>query len=154
MIICRHRWVLRKLVCYNLQACRTAAMDQKPRVWMKKEETDEVPADSGSMFPEDPLKNEEPSVPVKQDSELKHHVDGSDLNFVEYPLGISWSTDFIKEDPELNVEVSDGRVSGEYCNSNGRSARTSVCSVCCGNCVSSTRSKHALFLDGVTTVLL
>ncbi|XP_046983947.1 uncharacterized protein LOC124553966 isoform X8 [Schistocerca americana] len=106
MIICRHRWVLRKLVCYNLQACRTAAMDQKPRVWMKKEETDEVPADSGSMFPEDPLKNEEPSVPVKQDSELKHHVDGSDLNFVEYPLGISWSTDFIKEDPELNVEVS------------------------------------------------
>ncbi|XP_047101777.1 zinc finger protein ZFP2-like isoform X2 [Schistocerca piceifrons] len=106
MIICRHRWVLRKLVCYNLQACRTAAMDQKPRVWMKKEETDEVPADSGSMFPEDPLKNEEPSVRVKQDSELKHHVDGSDLNFVEYPLGISWSTDFIKEDPELNVEVS------------------------------------------------
>ncbi|XP_049797397.1 uncharacterized protein LOC126213586 isoform X5 [Schistocerca nitens] len=81
-------------------------MDQKPRVWMKKEETDEVPAESGSMFPEDPLKNEEPSVRVKQDSELKHHVDGSDLNFVKYPLGISWSTDFIKEDPELNVEVS------------------------------------------------
>ncbi|XP_049770027.1 uncharacterized protein LOC126108733 isoform X2 [Schistocerca cancellata] len=28
---------------------RIAAMDQKPPVWMKKEETDEVPSKSGSM---------------------------------------------------------------------------------------------------------
>ncbi|XP_049770028.1 uncharacterized protein LOC126108733 isoform X3 [Schistocerca cancellata] len=104
---------------------RIAAMDQKPPVWMKKEETDEVPSKSGSMdqvypssmnvkeelevgankeFPGDPLKNEEPSVGVKQDSELEH-MDCSELNFVEDGSGISWSTDFIKEDPELNVEV-------------------------------------------------
>ncbi|XP_049797403.1 uncharacterized protein LOC126213588 isoform X4 [Schistocerca nitens] len=54
-------------------------MDQKPPVWMKKEETDEVPAEPGSMFPEDPVIIEEPSVGVKQDSELKHE-DGSDFN--------------------------------------------------------------------------
>ncbi|XP_049797130.1 uncharacterized protein LOC126213428 [Schistocerca nitens] len=50
-------------------------MDQKPPVWMKKEETDEVPAESGSTFVEDLLE-------------------------------LSWSTDFVKEDPEVNVEVN------------------------------------------------
>ncbi|XP_046983602.1 uncharacterized protein LOC124553726 [Schistocerca americana] len=50
-------------------------MDKKSPVWMKKEETDEVPAESGSMFVEDLLE-------------------------------LSWSTDFVKEDPEVNVEVN------------------------------------------------
>ncbi|XP_049770321.1 zinc finger protein 708-like isoform X1 [Schistocerca cancellata] len=50
-------------------------MDQKPPVWMKKEETDEVPSESGSMFAEDLLE-------------------------------LSWSTDFVKEDPGVNVEVN------------------------------------------------
>ncbi|XP_049770349.1 uncharacterized protein LOC126108990 isoform X6 [Schistocerca cancellata] len=79
ILTCCHLVVLKKFVCYIFQICRSAAMDQKPPVWMKKEETDEVPAEPGSMFPEDPVIIEEPSVGVKQDSELKH-VDDSDFN--------------------------------------------------------------------------
>ncbi|XP_047101431.1 uncharacterized protein LOC124720161 isoform X6 [Schistocerca piceifrons] len=54
-------------------------------------------------FLEDPLKAGDPSVCIKQDPELKHHAAGSEHNSVEDPLGISLSTDFIKEDPELNI---------------------------------------------------
>ncbi|XP_049770042.1 zinc finger protein 429-like isoform X1 [Schistocerca cancellata] len=80
-------------------------MDQDPTMWIKKEETDEVKIDLHSMFLEDPLKTEGPSVSVKQDPEVKQHADGSEHNSVKDPFGISWSTDFIKEDPELNLEI-------------------------------------------------
>ncbi|XP_049945620.1 uncharacterized protein LOC126427336 isoform X4 [Schistocerca serialis cubense] len=79
ILTCCHLVVLKKFACYIFQICISAAMDQKPPVWMKKEETDEVPAEPVSMFPEDPVIIEEPSVGVKQDSELKH-VDGSDFH--------------------------------------------------------------------------
>ncbi|XP_049797069.1 uncharacterized protein LOC126213399 isoform X11 [Schistocerca nitens] len=80
-------------------------MDQDPTMWIKKEETDEVKIELHSMFLEDRLKTEGPSVSVKQDSEVKQHADGSEHNSVKDPFGISWSTDFIKEDPELNLEI-------------------------------------------------
>ncbi|XP_049945640.1 uncharacterized protein LOC126427348 isoform X6 [Schistocerca serialis cubense] len=99
-------------------------MDQEPTKWIKKDETDEVQTELhfiGQDYPcsmnvkeeleegvnkeffEDPLKAGDPSVCVKQDPELKHHAAGSEHNSVEDPLGISLSTDFIKEDPELNI---------------------------------------------------
>ncbi|XP_046983823.1 uncharacterized protein LOC124553865 isoform X10 [Schistocerca americana] len=56
-----------------------------------------------NTFLEDPLKAGDPSVCVKQDPELKHRAAGSEHNSVEDPLGIFLSTDFIKEDPELNI---------------------------------------------------
>ncbi|XP_046983934.1 zinc finger protein 708-like isoform X1 [Schistocerca americana] len=80
-------------------------MDQYPTMWIKKEETDEVKIELHSMFLEDPLKTEGPSVSVKQDPEVKQHADGSEHNSVKDPYGIAWSTDFIKEDPELNLEI-------------------------------------------------
>ncbi|XP_046983058.1 zinc finger protein 708-like [Schistocerca americana] len=80
-------------------------MDQDPTMWIKKEETDEVKTELHSLFLEDPLKTEGPSVSLKQDPELKQHADGSEHNSVKDPFGISWSTDFIKEDPELNLEI-------------------------------------------------
>ncbi|XP_049796433.1 zinc finger protein 708-like isoform X2 [Schistocerca nitens] len=81
-------------------------MDQDPTMWIKKEETDEVKTELHSMFLEDTLETEGPSVSVKQDPELKQHADGSEHNSVKDPFGISWSTDFIKEDPELNLEIN------------------------------------------------
>ncbi|XP_049944984.1 zinc finger protein 93-like [Schistocerca serialis cubense] len=81
-------------------------MDQEPTMWIKKEETDEVQTELHSMFLEDPLKNEGPSVWVKQDPELKQHADGSEHNSVKDPLRISWSTDFVKEDPELKLKTN------------------------------------------------
>ncbi|XP_049770067.1 uncharacterized protein LOC126108760 isoform X3 [Schistocerca cancellata] len=80
-------------------------MDQDPTMWIKKEETDEVKIELHSMFLEDPLKTEGCSVLVKQDPEVKQHADGSEHNSVKDPFGISWSTDYIKEDPELNLEI-------------------------------------------------
>ncbi|XP_049946712.1 zinc finger protein 708-like isoform X1 [Schistocerca serialis cubense] len=85
---------------------RTEAMYQVPTMWIKKEETDEVQTELHSMFLEDQLKTEGTSVSVKQDPELKQHADGSEHNSVKDPLGISWPTDFIKEDPELNLEMN------------------------------------------------
>ncbi|XP_049945357.1 uncharacterized protein LOC126427173 isoform X2 [Schistocerca serialis cubense] len=70
-------------------------MDQKPPVWMKKEETDDITSKSGSMDQVYPS-----SMNVKEELEV-----GANKEFVEDGSGISWSTDFIKEDPELNVEV-------------------------------------------------
>ncbi|XP_049796869.1 zinc finger protein 708-like [Schistocerca nitens] len=55
-------------------------MDQDPTMWIKKEETDEVKIELHSMFLEDPLKTEGPSVSVKQDPEVKQHADGSEHN--------------------------------------------------------------------------
>ncbi|XP_049772552.1 uncharacterized protein LOC126159803 isoform X4 [Schistocerca cancellata] len=81
-------------------------MFQEPTIWIKKEETDEVQTELCSMFLEDPLKTDSPSVWVKQDPELKQDADGSEHNPVKDPLGISWSTDFIKKDPELNLEMN------------------------------------------------
>ncbi|XP_049796454.1 zinc finger protein 724-like isoform X2 [Schistocerca nitens] len=55
-------------------------MDQDPTMCIKKEETDEVKIELHSMFLEDPLKTEGPSVSVKQDPEVKQHADGSEHN--------------------------------------------------------------------------
>ncbi|XP_049770165.1 zinc finger protein 107-like isoform X2 [Schistocerca cancellata] len=57
-------------------------------------------------FLEDPLKTDDLCVLVKRDPELKQDADGSELNPVKDPLGISWSTDFVKEEPQLNLEIN------------------------------------------------
>ncbi|XP_049770231.1 uncharacterized protein LOC126108904 isoform X2 [Schistocerca cancellata] len=58
-----------------VEDCRAEAMDQEPTMWIKKEETNDVPTELGPMFVEDVLE-------------------------------LSWSTDIVKEDPEVNVEVN------------------------------------------------
>ncbi|XP_049945145.1 uncharacterized protein LOC126427022 isoform X3 [Schistocerca serialis cubense] len=78
------------------QDCRTKAMDQEPATWIKKEETDEVKTELHSMAQVYPF-----SMNVKEELE-----EGANKESIEDPLGISWSTDFIKEDPELNLELS------------------------------------------------
>ncbi|XP_049772576.1 uncharacterized protein LOC126159813 isoform X5 [Schistocerca cancellata] len=102
-------------------------MDQEPTMWIKKEGTDEVHTELCFMaevypismnvkeeleegakeeFLEDPLKTDGPTLLVNQDPKLKQNAVGSEHNSVRDPLGISWSTDFIKEDPELNLEMN------------------------------------------------
>ncbi|XP_049945354.1 uncharacterized protein LOC126427170 isoform X2 [Schistocerca serialis cubense] len=102
-------------------------MDQEPTLWIKKEGTDEVQTElcfmaqvypcsmnvkeeleegANKEFLEDPLRADDPSVWVKQHPKLKQHAAGSEHNSVEDPLGVFWSTDFIKEDPELNLEMN------------------------------------------------
>ncbi|XP_049796888.1 uncharacterized protein LOC126213267 isoform X2 [Schistocerca nitens] len=63
------------------------------------------------QFLVDPLKTEGRSVWLKQDPELKH-ADGPEHNSVEDPLEIPWFTDFIKEDPELNI--TENTIDSEY----------------------------------------
>ncbi|XP_049770168.1 uncharacterized protein LOC126108844 isoform X4 [Schistocerca cancellata] len=102
-------------------------MDQEPTMWIKKEGQDEVQTELRLMaqvypfsmnvkeeledsvnkeFLEDPLKTDDLCVLVKRDPELKQDADGSELNPVKDPLGISWSTDFVKEEPQLNLEIN------------------------------------------------
>ncbi|XP_049796602.1 uncharacterized protein LOC126213063 isoform X8 [Schistocerca nitens] len=101
-------------------------MDQEPSTWIKKEETDEVktqlrfmmnarycdvPCASVPYFmaPQAPRERNDIhqaqvypfSMNVKEELE-----EGVNKESIEDPLGISWSTDFIKEDPELNLEPS------------------------------------------------
>ncbi|XP_049843195.1 zinc finger protein 59-like isoform X2 [Schistocerca gregaria] len=83
---------------------KIAIMDCKGTNWLKKE-NNEVYADSGSLFLEDPLMM--PSLLIKHDPELKQDLDGTEHDFFEDDLGISWPNDFIKEDPELNLEVDE-----------------------------------------------
>ncbi|XP_049796782.1 uncharacterized protein LOC126213194 isoform X5 [Schistocerca nitens] len=71
-------------------------MDQEPATWIKKEEMDEVKTEIPFMAQVYPL-----SMNVKEELE-----EGANKESIEDPLGISWSTDFIKEDPELNLELS------------------------------------------------
>ncbi|XP_049796682.1 uncharacterized protein LOC126213116 isoform X7 [Schistocerca nitens] len=71
-------------------------MDQEPAMWIKKEETDEVKTELPFMAQVYPF-----SMNVKEELE-----EGANKESIEDPLGISWSTDFIKEDPELNLELS------------------------------------------------
>ncbi|XP_049945227.1 uncharacterized protein LOC126427086 isoform X6 [Schistocerca serialis cubense] len=71
-------------------------MDQEPTMWIKKEGTDEVQTElrfMGQVFPI--------SMNVKEELE-----EGAKEESVRDPMGISWSTDFIKEDPELNLEMN------------------------------------------------
>ncbi|XP_049796950.1 uncharacterized protein LOC126213306 isoform X6 [Schistocerca nitens] len=84
-----------------------AAMDMETTIWIKEERIDDMPNLPGSMFPEDLLKIGEPSLHVKKDPGLELHMGGRDCHhdFVEGPLGLSCSTDFTKEDPELNLEA-------------------------------------------------
>ncbi|XP_049769556.1 uncharacterized protein LOC126108387 [Schistocerca cancellata] len=67
---------------------------------------EELEEGANKEFLEDPLRADDHSVWVKQYPELKQHAAGSEHNSVEDPLGIFWSTDFIKEDPELNLEMN------------------------------------------------
>ncbi|XP_049796427.1 zinc finger protein 492-like isoform X3 [Schistocerca nitens] len=71
-------------------------MDQEPATWIKNEETDEVKTELPFMAQVYPF-----SMNVKEELE-----EGANKESIEDPLGISWSTDFIKEDPELNLELS------------------------------------------------
>ncbi|XP_049945175.1 zinc finger protein 3 homolog isoform X2 [Schistocerca serialis cubense] len=100
-------------------------MDSKGTSWLKKEKN-EVYAEPGSFvqlhtstmklkeeldekvnqqFLEGPLKIVMPSLHIKQDLELKQE-DGIERDCLEDNLVISWPNDFIKEDPELNLEVA------------------------------------------------
>ncbi|XP_047101802.1 uncharacterized protein LOC124720486 isoform X1 [Schistocerca piceifrons] len=85
-------------------------MDQEPATWIKKEETDEVKTELHSMAQVYPF-----SMNVKEELEEGANKERERLvelqlfqaaQSIEDPLGISWSTDFIKEDPELNLELS------------------------------------------------
>ncbi|XP_049944852.1 zinc finger protein 679-like isoform X2 [Schistocerca serialis cubense] len=129
-------------------------MDQEPTKWIKKDETDEVQTELhfiGQDYPcslnvkeeleegvnkeflEDPLKAGDPSVCVKQDPELKRHASGSEHNSVEDPLGISLSTDFIKEDSELNITENTVETSIRCASDSARFPQTTGgrCSISC-----------------------
>ncbi|XP_046983250.1 uncharacterized protein LOC124553432 [Schistocerca americana] len=103
-----------------------ALMDSKGTSWLKKEKN-EVYAEPGSLvqlhtstmkvkeeldeqvnqqFLQDPPRIVMPSLRIKQDLELKRDLDGIEHDCLEDNLGISHPNDFIKEDPELNLEVT------------------------------------------------
>ncbi|XP_049797353.1 zinc finger protein 708-like isoform X3 [Schistocerca nitens] len=71
-------------------------MDQEPAMWIKKEGADEVKTELYFMAQVYPL-----NMNIKEELE-----EGVNKESIEDPLGISWSTDFIKEDPELNLEMN------------------------------------------------
>ncbi|XP_049945610.1 uncharacterized protein LOC126427331 isoform X2 [Schistocerca serialis cubense] len=71
-------------------------MDQEPAMWIKKEGTAEVKTELYFMAQVYPH-----NMNIKEELE-----EGVNKESIEDPLGISWSTDFIKEDPELNLEMS------------------------------------------------
>ncbi|XP_049945652.1 zinc finger protein 708-like isoform X2 [Schistocerca serialis cubense] len=71
-------------------------MDQEPAMWIKKEGTAEVKTELYFMAQVYPH-----NMNIKEELE-----EGVNEESIEDPLGISWSTDFIKEDPELNLEMS------------------------------------------------
>ncbi|XP_046983074.1 zinc finger protein 3 homolog [Schistocerca americana] len=79
-------------------------MDCKGTSWVKKEKN-EIHAEPESLFLEGTLKIGMPSLHIKQDLELKQE-DGIERDCLEDNLGISHPNDFIKEDPELNLEVA------------------------------------------------
>ncbi|XP_047101437.1 zinc finger protein 431-like [Schistocerca piceifrons] len=79
-------------------------MDCKGTSWVKKEKN-EIHAEPESLFLEGTLKIGIPSLHIKQDLELKQE-DGIERDCLEDNLGISHPNDFIKEDPELNLEVA------------------------------------------------
>ncbi|XP_049769959.1 uncharacterized protein LOC126108682 isoform X4 [Schistocerca cancellata] len=70
-------------------------MNQEPTMWIKKEGMDEVQTELHYVAQVYPC-----SMNVKE--ELEENVN---KETVKYPLGVSWSSDFIKEDPELNLEM-------------------------------------------------
>ncbi|XP_049843363.1 zinc finger protein 708-like isoform X1 [Schistocerca gregaria] len=71
-------------------------MDQEPTMWRKKEGMDGVQTELHFMAQVYPFR-----MNVKEELE-----EVANKESVEDPLGISWSTDFIKEDPELNLEMN------------------------------------------------
>ncbi|XP_049796030.1 zinc finger and SCAN domain-containing protein 26-like [Schistocerca nitens] len=101
-------------------------MDSKGTSWLKKEKN-EVYAEPGSLvqlhtstikvkeeldeqvnqqFLQDPPRIVMPSLRIKQDLELKRDLDGIEHDCLEDNSVISRPNDFIKEDPELNLEVA------------------------------------------------
>ncbi|XP_049847736.1 uncharacterized protein LOC126302904 isoform X5 [Schistocerca gregaria] len=87
-------------------------MDQEPTKWIKKEETDEVQTELHFIAQDYPC-----SMNVKE--ELEECVNKES---VEDPLGISLSTDFIKEDPELNITENTVEASTRYASDSARTA--------------------------------
>ncbi|XP_049847737.1 uncharacterized protein LOC126302904 isoform X6 [Schistocerca gregaria] len=85
-------------------------MDQEPTKWIKKEETDEVQTELHFIAQDYPC-----SMNVKE--ELEECVNKES---VEDPLGISLSTDFIKEDPELNITENTVEASTRYASDSAR----------------------------------
>ncbi|XP_049797093.1 uncharacterized protein LOC126213407 isoform X3 [Schistocerca nitens] len=71
-------------------------MDQEPAMWIRKEGTDKVKTELYFMAEVHPF-----NMNIKEELE-----EGVNKESIEDPLGISWSADFIKEDPELNLEMS------------------------------------------------
>ncbi|XP_049796855.1 uncharacterized protein LOC126213240 isoform X3 [Schistocerca nitens] len=96
-------------------------MDQEPATWIKKEELDEVKTEIPFMAQVYPL-----SMNVKEELE-----EGANKESIEDPLGISWSTDFIKEDPELNLELS---VAENIISPDTLAKTCSYCGSFCGAC--------------------
>ncbi|XP_049945487.1 zinc finger protein 418-like isoform X3 [Schistocerca serialis cubense] len=105
---------------------RRALMDSKGTTWLKKEKN-EVYAELGSLvqlhtstmkvkeeldeqvskqFLQDPPRIVMPSLLIKQDLELKRDLDGVEHDCLEDNSVISRPNHFIKEDPELNLEVA------------------------------------------------
>ncbi|XP_049944866.1 zinc finger protein 418-like isoform X1 [Schistocerca serialis cubense] len=101
-------------------------MDSKGTSWLKKEKN-EVYAEPGSLvqlhtstmkvkeeldeqvnqqFLQDPPRIVMPSLRIKQDLELKRDLDGIEHDCLEDNSVISRPNHFIKEDPELNLEVA------------------------------------------------
>ncbi|XP_047101570.1 uncharacterized protein LOC124720306 isoform X2 [Schistocerca piceifrons] len=70
-------------------------MDQEPTMWIKKEGMDEVQTESHCMAQDYPC-----SMNVKEELE-----EGLNKEAIKDPLGVSWTSEFIKEDPELNLEM-------------------------------------------------
>ncbi|XP_049843362.1 uncharacterized protein LOC126295132 isoform X2 [Schistocerca gregaria] len=70
-------------------------MDQEPTMWIKKEGMDEVQTELQCMAQVYPC-----TTNVKE--ELEENVN---KETIKDPLAVSWSSDFIKEDPELNLEM-------------------------------------------------
>ncbi|XP_049843293.1 zinc finger protein 492-like isoform X1 [Schistocerca gregaria] len=71
-------------------------MAQEPTMWIKKEGTDEIQADLCFVAQVYPF-----SMNVKEELE-----ESANKETVKDLLGLSWPTDFIKEDPELNLEMN------------------------------------------------
>ncbi|XP_049772568.1 zinc finger protein 493-like [Schistocerca cancellata] len=98
-------------------------MEQEPTKWIKKEETDEVQTEFHLIVQDYPC-----SMNVKEELE-----EGVNKESVEDPLGISLSTDFIKEDPELNITENTVETSTRYASDSARFTQTTggSCSISC-----------------------
>ncbi|XP_049964219.1 uncharacterized protein LOC126484669 [Schistocerca serialis cubense] len=91
----------------RLEGLRTAKMEGKKRVWIKKEETNDISSAAASVFPQDPLSVHNPCLDKKEEPELHLDMDDSEHHYLEDPSVISRSTESIKEDPSLSLEAEE-----------------------------------------------